>query len=265
MEYQVQTHTFVAPSGRTYTIREQNGQDEEVLTNIGEIKKFMNLNNFLQGIIMSTSEKQGKLTLQEVMDLPILDRNCIFLQSRIFSIGEEVEFSYRWPDLQEPENGEKYREIEYIQDLNEYLFDDYSARDTITEEELLAKPKAIPFYPDYKQGFLVFDLKSGKKIRFKLADGNSELFLMKVPDNEKTRNTDLFMRNLELNVEGKWERVGNFSLFSTKDMREIRKYVRDYDPTCDLTSYIEDPGRPGESTEIPIMSVASFFFPEEDV
>ena len=63
------THTFKAPSGTEYTIREQNGQDEEVLTNTGEIRRNMNINNFLQGIIMSSSKKDGKLSMEEILSL----------------------------------------------------------------------------------------------------------------------------------------------------------------------------------------------------
>lgn len=252
------THTFKAPSGTEYTIREQNGQDEEVLTNTGEIRRNMNINNFLQGIIMSSSKKNGKLSMEEILSIPLLDRAVIIIQSRIFSIGEEMEFSYRWPL-----EGEKFEEFEYTQDLREFLFDEYD-RENITKEELENKPKAIPFYPEEFDGYKEFSLHSGKKIRFRLADGHSELYVLKLPDSEKTRNTDFIMRDLQLEVEGKWEKVFNFSLFSVKDMREIRKYVNAYDPTCDLTTDIINP-RTEQHLQIPIMALGDFFFPEEDV
>lgn len=256
------THTFVAPSGTEYTIREQNGQDEEILTNMGDIKKGMNINNFLQGIIVSSSKKAGKLSMQDVMDMPILDRSCILIQSRIFSIGETLEFEYSWPN---PQNIEKPRKFEYELDLHEYLFDDYSKPEAITEEMLLEKPKGIPFYPiRQEEKYYTFDLRSGKKIRFHLANGHSEIYLMKLTDDQRTRNTDLIMRGLELNVEGNWEKVFNFSLFSTKDMRELRKYVNSIDPSADLSTPVQDP-ETGEVEEVSIMGLVSFFFPEEDV
>ena len=90
------THTFTAPSGIEYTIREQNGQDEEILTNVGEATRFMNINNFLQAILMGSSKKPNqKYTMEEILRIPLLDRQCILLQSRIFSIGEIMEFSYK--------------------------------------------------------------------------------------------------------------------------------------------------------------------------
>lgn len=256
------THTFVAPSGTEYTIREQNGQDEEVLTNMGEIKKGMNINNFLYGIIMKSSKKAGKLSMEEILSIPLLDRSCILIQSRIFSIGENLEFSFSWPNIQNPD---KPREFEYELDLHEYLFEDYGNPEAVTEEMLSEKPKGIPFYPVRQDSkYYVFELRSGKKIRFYLADGHSEMYIMKLPDDQKTRNTDLIMRGLELQVEGKWERVFNFALFSTKDMRELRKHVNSVDPTADLTTTVTDP-ETGAQEEVPIMGLTSFFFPEGDV
>lgn len=255
----VNTTTFTVPSGAQYTIREQNGQDEEVLTNVAEANRGMNITNFLQGIIMSSSYKNGKLSIKEVMDIPVLDRQCILIKSRIFSIGEELEFSYKWPKQGEDN---KFEEFEYTQDLNEYLFD-YANRENITEEELLEKPNAIPFYPG-EVGGIEHTLKSGKKIRFHVADGNTELSIFKMRAADQTRNTDLIMRGLELEVDGKWDRVTNFSLFTVKDMREMRKLVNAIDPMPNLVVDIENPNT-SEHQEIPLMALSSFFFPEEDV
>ena len=253
------THTFTAPSGIEYTIREQNGQDEEILTNVGEATRFMNINNFLQAILMGSSKKPNqKYTMEEILRIPLLDRQCILLQSRIFSIGEIMEFSYKWP----VPNSEALQKLEYEQDLNEFLLD-YSNREGITEEELDAKPHALPFYPNPVDQALIFDLQSGKKIRFHLFDGNSELYVMRLPEVDRTRNTDIIARGLELQVEGKWDRVTNFSLFSTKDMRQLRKLVNDYDPTPSLETTIDNPIT-GEVILVPVMSFTDFFFPEED-
>lgn len=258
------THTFRAPSGVEYTIREQNGQDEEVLTNTAEVNKGMNITNFLQGIIMSSSKKNGKLSIQEVKDIPLLDRNALILQSRIFSIGQFMDFTYKWPMKDDPE---KFEEFEYTQDLGEYLFSDYNP-DTITPEEMEEKPKAVPFYPPYSGemdgDFLVFTLASGKRISFKRTDGNAEIYLLRLRESDKTRNTDFFMRNLRLEVDGKWERVSNFSLFSVKDMREMRKLVNSYDPVSNLTTVIQNPNT-NQYLELPILAMQDFFFPEEDV
>ena len=261
--YQVQTTSFIAPSGVEYTIREQNGQDEEVLTNLAEVKRYMVVNNFLQGIIQKTSFKNGQLTLQEVLDIPWLDRQCILFKSRIFSIGEILEFSWKWPGMK---NGKLVTNtVEYEQDLNEYLYSDYSSPQSITDEELASKPLAIPFYmvcPE-DDGYFYLTLKSGKQIRFRRLDGNSELYIVKLNPSEQTRNTSLIARNLELKIDDKWERVYNFSLFSVKDMQEIRKSVSQLDPDFAPVTEITNP-ETEEVQEINLLTLSSFFFPGED-
>lgn len=260
------TTSFRAPSGIEYTIREQNGQDEEILTNVGETNKGMSMINFLQAIIMSTSKKPGKLTVAEVMNIPLLDRQVILLKSRIFSIGEDMEFKYRWP---KEGDMDRYEEFEYVQDLNEYLFDSYDpevykADPESIDIQLANKPKVIPIYPLGDKHLLEFTLKSGKAIRFHLSDGHTEKYLFRVREADQTRNTDLIARGLELMVDGNWERVSNFSLFSLKDMREIRKLVNSYDPINNVTTTIENPIT-GVTQEISIFMIPDFFFPEEGV
>lgn len=255
---ELNTFTFTAPSGKQYTIREQNGQDEEILTNVGEANRFMNINNFLQGIIMNTSFKEGKLSMQEVLDIPYLDRQCILIQSRIFSLGEIMEFTYKWPA---PDG--KTQEFEYEQDLNEFLFD-YSNPEGISEATLLEKPHAIPFYPEGVEDYFYVSLPSGRSARFKPFNGESEIYVMKLSENARTRNSDMIARHLELEVDGKWERVFNFSLFSMKDMRELRKNINTFDPTPNTLTTINNPDT-GEVQEINIMALPYFFFPEEDV
>jgi hypothetical protein len=66
-------------------------------------------------------------------------------------------------------------------------------------------------------------------------------------------------RELKLEVDDKFERVHNFSLFSVKDMAEIHKLVRTYDPPFMGLTDIEDP-KTGASTSLPILGIPSFFF-----
>lgn len=259
MEYQVTT--FTAPSGHTYTIREQNGQDEEILSNLREINNLMNLTNFLQAIILKSSRKASKFTIQEVLDLPILDRYAILIQSRIFSIGETLEFKYRWPVSDGVAN-----EVEYEQDLNEFLLP-YDEIPNMDPEKLAAcleaHPEAIPIYP--KQGQekgIVMNLNSGKRIKFDLLDGNSERYMGKLTEATLTRNSEFIARNLCLEVEGKWDPVSNFSLFSVKDMYEMRRIINNIDPLFIPCTKIANPLN-GEQQSFNILTTSNFFFPED--
>ena len=62
---QIRTKTFVAPSGKYCTIREQNGEDEEILSNEADAKNLMNITKFIAGIVTETDfTESGKLTIK---------------------------------------------------------------------------------------------------------------------------------------------------------------------------------------------------------
>ena len=255
-QLQLRTFTFVAPSGYSYTIREENGEDEEILSNQADVQSFKNITKFLAAIIVATDfTENGKMSINDAFNIPYLDRYCILIQSRIFSLGNILQFSYTWPGEKEP--------IYYEQDLNELLFDDYSK--PITQEEKDLKPDAIPQYPEqelcktihYKNYELA--LSSGKVVMFDFADGNAERAIALLPLDKRTRNSSLIARNLKLKVGEDFERVQRFNLFSIKDLAEISQAITELEPTTDLTTEIENPTT-GEKLRFPIMSAPRFFF-----
>lgn len=264
MEIQLRKKAFTLPSGYTCEIREQNGEDEEILSNPASIKNFMNINEFIAGIVIHTDfTASGKLLVQDVLNLPLLDRAVILINSRIFSIGEELEFNYKWP---RPEKSKEPAEFTYTQNLTDYIFEDYGKQPT--EEELAAKPDAVPYYlvpedKDNKGKVQLKDLKltlsSGKEVMWDVATANSEQYLMKLGMENISRNKDLIARNLRLNVDGNWEKVQNFKLFSVKDMAEMRKEISTLDPTFTGTTEIEDPVTHSK-TQVSILAVPTFFY-----
>ena len=251
---ETRTFEFTAPSGFNYTIREQNGEDEEILSNRADARNLMNITKFIASIVVSTNfTESGHLLVNDVLSLPLLDRYAILFQSRIFSLGETVTFEYDWG---------KNNKVTYEQDLREFLFDDYSQ--VPTEEELEAKPDAIPYYPTslYNNGSAKdneLKLSSGKVVLWDYLDGNGEAFILNLPENKATRNSDLLARNLRLIVDGKPEKVTNFKLFSVKDMAEMRKGIISQDPTFEGFTEIENPST-GERTKYPILASPTFFF-----
>lgn len=245
----MRTMTFFVPSGYQYEIREQNGEDEEILSNPADLRDLMNFTKFIQAIVVKTDFTQsGKLTVEDALRIPVNDRYCILFKSRVFSLGDSVEFSYEW---------EKKQKVDYEQDVNELLFNDYSQ--TPTEEELNAKPDAIPYYPDGKKTEFEINLETGKKVKFNLLDGNGERKLVSLPRDKQTRNSPLLCRNLQLEVDGKWEIVQNFSLFTVKETHAIRKAVAEVDPTFEGAVDIENPST-GETVRYPIITAPGFFF-----
>lgn len=247
---ELRTFEFTAPSANIFTIREQNGEDEDILSNPREMKTLLHLSRYISAIVVSTTfTRTGKLTLADALALPLLDRYCILLQSRIFSLGETLEFEYQWSPN---------HTVSYEEDLTKYLFSSYDS--TPSEEELNSKPNAIPFYldPSIIEG-KEFTLASGKRVWWQAANGNTEQTILKLSEDKRTRNAELVARNLKLEVDGKFESVKNFTLFSVRDMAEIRKLVATYDPTFAGMTDLENPDT-GEIIQYPILAAPSFFF-----
>ena len=254
-QFNHRTFTFVTPSGYEVTIREQNGEDDDVLSNPVEAQNMMNLSRFIANIVVNCNyNERGRLTPNEAHELPALDRYCILFNSRKFSLGETVDFVYDWGT----ENGGKQ---EYSQELDEFLFD-YSK--IPTDEDILAKPNAIPFYPMGSQfKDIEFETSTGKKLKFDLLNARAESYLLELPLDQRTKNKELVARNLMLEVDGKWDKVTNFRMFSVKEMREIRNEVIGNDPVFMGITSIENPKVPGQTTDISIVALKDFFYPGE--
>lgn len=249
-----QVMTFTAPSGITYTIREQNGGDDDILSNPQEARDLTNLSRFIAAIVIKCSLKEnGKLSVEDAKNLPILDRYCILFKSRIFSLGKDMELEYDWGK----ENGGK---LAYTIDLEDFLFNDYA--NLPSEEEMDSKPDAIPYYSVESSKDIPIVLKSGREVIFDLMTGVSEGYLLTLPLEKRTKNQELIARNLRVKLNDKWEKVTNFTNFSVKDMMEIRQAVAQADPIFRGTTTLENPHN-GDKAEISLIGVSSFFYPGE--
>lgn len=247
---ELRTFQFIAPSGHSFTIREQNGEDENILSNPVDAKTLMNLVKFISAIVVDTDfTKSGKLSIQDTLELPLLDKYCILLQSRIFSLGETLDISYDWP---------KIGRVEYTEDLNNYIFEDYSQ--VPSQEEIESKPNAVPYYANGRQlKDIEVVLASGKKVKFDILNGNGEQFIINLPEAKQTRNNELIARNLHLEVNGVYEKVSNFAGFTVREMAELRKIVKAYDPVFEGLTELQNPST-GETVMYPIMVSPTFFF-----
>lgn len=219
MEEVCQSKKFFLPDGKTWVvIREQNGEDDDIISNPVKAEDLSNFSEFISRIVIDTNyTASGKITEEVARKMPVNLHYAIIMHSRIFSLGDTFNFSYNWADGMN---------VEYEQDLKELVFNDYSKAPT--EEELLAKPYAIPYYPLMEQKLFYCDLPSGKKVRYHLLDVQGEAMMMNTQ--VKTKNLEIKARGLELEVNGVWEKVQNFSLFSVKDMAFIRKSMAETDP-----------------------------------
>ena len=254
-EFNFRTMEFIAPSGFKYTIREQNGEDEDILTNPRDAKDLTNLIKFVASLVVDTNyTKSGKLTLEDARNLPLLDKYCIILQNNIFSLEGKIEFDYTFKD------GSTFT---FEQDIRELVFDDYSHLPS--DEELEAKPYALPYYPGIPNGDhskltdIEFTLSTGKVLSFDLMTSKSEQYLLGLPEAKRTRNTELIARNLKLQVNGTFEGVTNFKMFSVKEMREIRSYIMEMDPVFPGTIVLENPQDPTDKETYSVLGNPDFF------
>ena len=228
-------------------IREQNGEDDDILSNPIKSETLSNFSEFISRIVVDTNlTPNRKLTEQQAHELPCNIRYAILIASRIFSLGQVMGFEYTWP------NGDKIR---YEQDLKELLFDDY--HQSPTEEELNAKPFAVPYYPYGNTKNFTITLQSGKEVSYSLLTGKGEAMMMNTP--VKTKNLELKARDLKLKVEDKWETVQSFALFSPRDMAEIRKSVAENDPYYTGLIELEHPTK-GYKAGFSIMGTPDFFY-----
>lgn len=248
---ELRTFRFNSPAGYFYEIREQNGADEDILSNPMDVRNLMNITKFISAIVVKTDfTPSGKLTIEDADRIPLNDRYLIIFQSRIFSLGEEVEFEFDW--------GMQGGKISYAQDLREFIFSDYSQLPT--EKELEEKPNAIPYYPVRpEEGGFKISLSSDKVIKFDLLTGAGERYIITLPQEKQTRNASLMARNLHLEVDGKFEKVENFSLFSVRDMAEMRRKILEVDPVFTAEADVENPSN-GQIEKYPIMLAPSFFY-----
>lgn len=251
--------TFKLPSGYEVTIREQNGEDDDILSNPVDAKTFMNLSKFISGIVIDTDMTANRLlTPEDVQKMPSLDRYAIMINSRIFSLGETLEFKYSWDG---PADGQ-VREVEYEVNLREEFLFDYGTIPSM--EEMEAKPNAIPFYPVSKQSSEIhFTTKSGKEMCFDLLNAKGEAYVLNLPASERTKNQELVARNLKLKVGDKYELVKNFRMFNPIDMMDIRSTIKGFDPLFHGTTQIED-SETGQKIMVPVMAVDNFFYPREN-
>lgn len=249
--------TFKIPSGYEVTIREQNGNDDDILSNQATAKDLTNLNIFIASLVVNTNlpfAVGGKLTSELVKKMVIRDKYFILIQSRIHSIGKDLKITYDWG---KDEGGK----LEYIEDLTRYIWD-YNKQFPEEGEEHYDEERIEPYIIPNVYEKQEITLTSGKHLRFKLMDGFSETELMKLPLDQMTRNAELRARALELKTGADWVKVENFSMFSKKDMSELNKLVKLADPTFSAVTDIKNP-QTGETLKFPIMGTLDFFYPEE--
>lgn len=246
--------TVTTPSGHIVTIREQNGEDDDILSNAKGVLDGSSTNRFIAGLIVDTDiTSSGLFSVEDARNLRLADKWFIMLSSRIFSLGQFLKFNYKWVDG---------LEVEYEEDLGLYIWD-YSAVEAMPFPELGETnyfPQRIPPSKTGKQKSREITLNSGKVIKYSFMDGHAEKWLMSLSEEQQSVNTELLARKLELRMESGWVKVENFKSFSPRDMMEIRKDVQEYDPAISLITELVHPIN-NTKVDYPLIASTDFFFP----
>ena len=251
------TKEVLAPSGRLFVIREQNGNDDDILSNPVTQKDLSNIDYFILNIVLYelVDNEKVKLHLNDCLDLLIKDRIAIILESRIFTLGSLLKFNYNWGDAKDKNT------VAYVEDLKRYIWD--YTKDFPTEGMTGYDEYRIPPYQAGAYNKFMFTLSTGKVMRLNLMNRRGEKFLLGLAEEAVTKNAELLARNLEIEVSGgNFTKVENFGTFTKKEMTEIHAAVKELDPTYNAFTDIKNP-KTGEVLLYPIMAYSDFFFPTE--
>ena len=248
-----ETVSLITPSGFSVVLRQQNGDDDDVISNSGDASDGTSINKFVAAIVVDSDiNPRGTITLQDVMEMKLCDKYFIIIASRIFSLGQFLKFDFKWENVIEP--------VAYEEDLAKYIWD-------YTKREFPIKPNDLGFFEYRIQPHIAgkektkeFNTRTGKKLKYTFINGNGEKYLMTLSDNSQSKNQEILARELYLWLEERWTRVQNFKTFSPMEMVDIRNEINENDPTINLVTDLENPITHSK-VPYPIVGTTDFFFP----
>lgn len=248
--------TFTAPSGRKFTIREQNGDDDDILSAINPKNQEENLDNinlFISAIVTHDFlNNKNYLPLNGAQALILKDKYYILLKSRIHSNGPELVYEV---DCRNKGCGFK---MEATENLIEYDAD-FSKPYEANGFKFQITPHSAG-NDEYRE----LTLSSDKKIRYKYMTGLAEQKVLEITKNETRigRNLELIARSIEVQVGTLWQPLSTFNIFSSPEMGEIRKDITEHDKQWNMVSEIKCP-QCNTVDHLPLTALSSFFYPSE--
>lgn len=234
------------PSGVVFTVREQNGADDELLSKLhaGSGNELDILNQFLAGIIVSIDEVTP-VTTDMILNLRLRDKYAILIQARILSLGGTMKFEYQWDKDKPP--------TEYSEELGIFVWDYSKPFPEVNSSDY--SYQRIPPYISKEP----LELKTDRgHYKFDYLDGHGEEILFK--EAVSTINSPLVARNMEIETKAGFAKVVNFAEISSRELSKIRAFVEKNDqiPVAEVT--IENPFTAAKEI-VPLLAIRDFFFP----
>lgn len=215
------------PSGIEVKFREQNGDDDEILSLIRNNEDGSSIPRFINAILKSDNPTTNKpWTYQEIEQWRTNDQLYLLLYSRAMSLGEEMDVVFTCPHCETPD--QKFKE-----DLRGYFYDYKKPIPKVGEPGY--NKYACPTYLDNGRKREV-TLSSGKLIRYKYKTGALDTKTLEIDEKDISSNTPLRLRELSIKQGEQWMVVQVFNIFSGKEMKEIRQDIALYDPTFEAVS-----------------------------
>lgn len=204
------------PSGNTVTIRELNGEDEEILSSESAADAGENIYNFLTSITEHDKLLGTKPTPEDIKNWPVNDKYYLLYKQRLLNHGPELSFSAMCPV-----QGCSTHINNYTEDLS--IFDADLSKQITDEDEVT--DSQVKRYPNGDSKTVEFELSSGKKIKYSIINGVLEIAALELKD--ETKNAVITIRKPFVSTEGgKWVKVTNYRAFSGSEMSEIRTNIR---------------------------------------
>lgn len=242
--------TFKVPSGFEVTIREQNGDDDGIISQIKNTADGSAINKFVAAIVLKDGNGK-KPSANDILLWKNKDKYYVLLRSRILSLGAEITYTHICT------NNDCKKETPYEENLELYNRDfSLPLEDTKTDFKY-----QVTEYPNGQQNEVEFALSSGKKIKYKYLNGLSEKKLLALNKDELNKNTELTVRDIQWFTEEKWQPISNFKFLTAREMSQIRKHIAQNDMPFDAISEVVCPYCKTRA-EISLMTQPDFFFPQ---
>ena len=250
---------FKSPSGYYFTIREQNGDDEDIISRMKDAKDGSSVNKFIAAIVVDNDyTDNSRLTESQVESLKLNDKYYILLKSRILSLGTDLSYTHKCGN-QHCEKENDYEECLTNFDQNLELTDYNTESIDDPYKDIRVKP-----YKHGKEEFREFTLYSGKRVRYKYLDGKGEKRIINLNKDNITINQPLLSRDLSLLREDggsdQWVKIQRFDVFTSREMKEIRKDVMENDKQFTIDSEVICPHCNNKEV-ISLILLPDFFFP----
>jgi hypothetical protein len=255
-------HQIYCPDGRIVTMRETNGNDDEILSKLGDAGTGESVYRFLADIIEEDSELKRKPMARDIEEYPVNTKYFLLMAQRLINKGDTMEVN-KHPCINtrcfEDKAGTRRTKNDFVINLREDHYNEFdvSKKGYDPEADGKNKPK---LYPKGLDKSIEFVSSSGKKFKFDICTGVHEKEQLAESADAQSQNSKLRLRKLQIWNNDQWQLVTNFHWIRSKEMDEIRAYIDKYDTLFDPLVELTCP-KCKMSDYSALLGMTAFYFP----